>query len=154
MKRWHRPAATLVALGPPAGCAWFVDGIGRWDLFERTGTITAAVGLALASRRYLQHGIAELASLQADNPPNLNAEEDIHTTKLGLALSAFGMVISGWGRYLGWWSFLFVAFWAFMAYRDARRDHLYIRSRFPKAATEAEPRSHLSERCLEENKLR
>jgi len=118
--RWHRPVAAVLALSPPIGCAWLSDG--QWELFERTGTITAAVGLALASRRYLQHGIAELASLQADRASELNAAEDIHNTKLGLALSAFGMVISGWGRFLGWWCFLFVAIWGLMALRDMRRD--------------------------------
>ncbi|MGC2460810.1 MAG: hypothetical protein WA446_07555 [Steroidobacteraceae bacterium] len=30
---------------------------------------------------------------------------DAYTAKLGLALSAFGTIICGWGEYLGWWSF-------------------------------------------------
>lgn len=127
--RWHRPIAALAALSPPLGCAWFAEGSGRWDLFERTGSITAAIGLTLASRRYLQHGIAELALLHADSAQDLNAEEDIHSTKLGLALSAFGTVIWGWGIYLGWWSFLFVAPWAMMALRDAWRDRRLVDSR-------------------------
>ena len=127
--RWLRPAAAAAALSPPVGCAWLAAGDLRWELFERTGSITAAVGLALASRRYLQHGISELASLHADKAANLNAEEDIHSTKLGLALSAFGMLISGWGRYLEWWSFLFVALWALLALRDFRRDLLHLKGR-------------------------
>lgn len=120
--RWHRPLAALLALSPPVGSAWYADMFDRWDLFERTGSITAAVGLGLASRRYLQHGIAELASLHAAPKPALDAAEEIHSNKLGLALSALGMVISGWGRYLGWWCFAFIALWAAMALRDLRRD--------------------------------
>ena len=46
----------------------------------------------------------------------------ILTAKLGLALSAFGTVIWGWGRYLGWWSFGYLVIWASFAVRDARRD--------------------------------
>ena len=125
--RWHRPIAALLALIPPVACAFYAESQERWDLFERTGSITAAVGLVLASRRYLQHGIAELASLHSSNAPVLNAKDDIHSTKLGLALSAFGMVISGWGRYLTWWSFLFVALWAAMAIRDFWRDSRHLR---------------------------
>jgi len=120
--RWHRPIAAALALSPPIGCAWFAEDSGRWDLFERTGSITAAIGLALASRRYLQHGIAELASLHTSKAADLHAKDDIHSTKLGLALSAFGMLVSGWGRYLGWWSFLFAAIWAVLAIRDILRD--------------------------------
>ena len=131
--RWHRPIAAVLALSPPVACAWYAENNGRWDLFERTGSITAAVGLALASRRYLQHGIAELASLHSTNAPSLNARDDIHSTKLGLALSAFGMIISGWGRYLGWWSFLFVALWAAMAARDIWRDFRLLRGLNPAA---------------------
>jgi len=127
--RWHRPLAGFLALSPPIACAFYADSHGRWDLFERTGTITAAVGLALASRRYIQHGIEELASLHSSNAPVLNAKDDIHSNKLGLALSAFGMIISGWGRYLTWWSFLFVALWAAFALRDIRRDMRLMRGR-------------------------
>ena len=119
--RWHRPLAVLLALGPPLGCAWFAQDSGRWDLFERAGSITATVGLTLASRRYLQHGIAELATLHAQHSAKLHAAEDIHTTKLGFALSAFGTIIWGWGDVIGWWSFLFVGPWATMALRDAWR---------------------------------
>ena len=129
LARWHRPIAAALALSPPIGCAWFAESSGRWDLFERTGSITAAVGLALASRRYLQHGIAELASLHTRKAPTLHAEDDIHSTKLGLALSAFGMLVSGWGRYLGWWSFLFAALWAVLAIRDVLRDLRHDRGR-------------------------
>lgn len=48
--------------------------------------------------------------------------EDIFTTKLGLALSAFGTIIWGWGQYLGWWSFSYLVVWALFAIRDALRD--------------------------------
>ena len=120
--RWHRSVAAFLALSPPIGCVWFVQDSGRWDLFERTGSITAAVGLLLASRRHLEHGIVELASLHHDARSQLNVEDDIHSTKLGLALSAFGTVIWGWGQYLRWWSFLFVPVWSLFVLRDAWRD--------------------------------
>jgi len=127
--RWHRPAAAALALSPPVACAWYAHYSGRWDLFERTGSITAAIGLLLASRRHLQHGIAELASLQTGSSTELNAKDDVHSTKLGLALSAFGTVIWGWGHYLHWWSFGFISLWAMLVLRDIRRDVRYARRR-------------------------
>ena len=48
--------------------------------------------------------------------------DDIYTAKLGLALSAFGTIIWGWGQYLGWWSFSYLVVWAVIAARDAWRD--------------------------------
>ena len=45
--------------------------------------------------------------------------EDIYTAKLGLAVSAFGTIIWGWGKYLGWWSFSYLVVWAVIAARDA-----------------------------------
>jgi len=119
---WHRPVAALAALSPPVGSACYAQEMGRWDLFERAGSITVAIGLLLASRRYLQHGIAELASLHADQARSLDAEEDIHSTKLGLALSAFGTFVWGWGSIAGWWSFSLILPWMLIALRDARRD--------------------------------
>ncbi|HME73727.1 MAG TPA: hypothetical protein VKM54_28270 [Myxococcota bacterium] len=58
----------------------------------------------VASRRYVQHGILELAMLRANEVLKSDLAEvleDIFTAKLGLALSGFGTVIAGWGKYLG-----------------------------------------------------
>ena len=134
LTRWHRPIAALLALSPPIASAWYAGPHDRWDLFERSGSITVAVGLLLASRRYLQHGIAELASLHVDQALCLNAEEDIHSTKLGLALSAFGTLVWGWGGILGWWSFSLILPWTLIALRDVRRDRLHRRERRSAAA--------------------
>lgn len=115
----------FLALCPPAVCALIAENSGRWELFERSGSITAAIGLVVASRRYIRHSIFELAALRTKSDPNPELGEvlrDIYTAKVGLALSAFGTVIWGWGKYLGWWSFSFLAVWAALAVRDARRD--------------------------------
>jgi hypothetical protein len=54
--------------------------------------------------------------------------EDIYTQKLGLAISAFGTVIWGWGGYLRWWTFSFLALWAAIAAYDAWRDFVRLRN--------------------------
>jgi len=121
--RWRRVAATIMAISPPILCACLAGSSGNWELFERSGSITTAIGLVLASRRYVQYGVLELA-MQARGPAPDAREmlEDILTAKLGLALSAFGTVIWGWGKYIGWWSFTCLLVWALFAARDARRD--------------------------------
>lgn len=118
-------AAVILAICPAVVFAFLATKSGRWDLFERSGSIITAIGLLVASRRYVQFGILELAMLQAGNHGKPNTAEvldDILTAKLGLALSAFGTVIWGWGEYLGWWSFGCLAIWALFAIRDTRRD--------------------------------
>ncbi|HYX47982.1 MAG TPA: hypothetical protein VE820_14325 [Sphingomicrobium sp.] len=122
--RVRRVAAIAVAISPPLICAFLARNSGSWDLFERSGSITTAIGLALASRRYIQYGALELAMLRAHRLETDAAEilEEIFTAKLGLALSAFGTIIWGWGKYLGWWSFGALFIWALFAARDARRD--------------------------------
>ena len=117
-------AQAIVAISPPILCACLASHCGNWDLFERSGSITTAIGLLMTSRRYLQYGVLELAMLQARGPTTeaLEMLEDIHTAKLGLALSAFGTVIWGWGKYIGWWSFICLLVWALFAARDVRRD--------------------------------
>jgi hypothetical protein len=123
-------AAITLALSPPLLCAWFATVHDRWDLFERSGSLTAAIGLLLASRKYLRHGVIELATLRPNAEPASNIDElleDIHTAKLGLALSAFGTVIWGWGTYLGWWGFSLLAVWAAMVALDAWRDFVHLR---------------------------
>ncbi len=120
-----RSAALLIlATSPPIVCAFLARTNDRWDLFERSGSITTAIGLLLASRRYLRYGVLELALLHAKKlqPDVTEVFEDIFTAKRGLALSAFGTIIWGWGNYLRWWSFVVLLVWALFAVRDARRD--------------------------------
>ena len=121
--RVRRVAALLLAISPPIACAFLASELGRWDLFERSGSITTAIGLMLASRRYIRYSVLELAVLHAQPKPNIaQILEDIFTAKLGLALSAFGTIIWGWGKYLGWASFTYLMVWALVAARDFRRD--------------------------------
>lgn len=123
--RSRRAAALILGISPLIICALFASGSDRWDLFERSGSITTTIGLLLAARRYLQHGMLELAALNLADASRSDAAErmeEIFTSKLGLALSAFGTVVWGWGKYLQWWSFLYLAIWALFAIRDAYRD--------------------------------
>ena len=53
--------------------------------------------------------------------------EDIHATKLGLAVSAFGMMIWGVGKYLQWWTFTYLIVWAAIVVFDAWRDFVRLR---------------------------
>ena len=121
----RRLAAAVLAISPPFVCALLAEATGRWDLFERSGSITAAIGLFLASRRYIRHGALELTMLRVNDALKSDTAEvleDVLTGKLGLALSAFGSIIWGWGTYLGWWCFAFTAIWVIGALRDAHRD--------------------------------
>jgi hypothetical protein len=117
-------AAVLLAISPPIVCAFLARSSDRWDLFERSGSITTAIGLFLASRRYIRYGALELAMLHAQKlqPDVTEIFEDVFTAKRGLALSAFGTIIWGWGQYLRWWSFGCLLAWALFAVFDARRD--------------------------------
>ena len=129
--RARRAAAILLAVSPPIICALFVTGPNHWTLFERTGSLTAAIGLLLASRQYLQPGIFELAIMNRNKEPASDMVEhleDIYTHKLGLAVSAFGSIIMGWGTYLRWWTFSYLAVWAAIAAYDAWRDFLRLRA--------------------------
>jgi hypothetical protein len=129
--RARRLAAGILAVSPPLICAWFATGPDRWDLFERSGALTSSVGLLLASRQYLRHGVLELAILQINNSQSnsnmVELLENIFTAKLGLAISAFGTIIWGWGKYLRWWSFSYLVVWAAIAARDAWRDSVRLR---------------------------
>jgi hypothetical protein len=121
----RRIVTVVLAVLPPIVCASIAESSGNWDLFERSGSITAAIGLIVASRRYIHYGVLELLHAHKELKSDI-AEllEDIFTQKLGLALSGFGMIISGWGKYLGWWSFSYLLVWALFALRDARRDFI------------------------------
>jgi hypothetical protein len=66
--RPRRVATTIMAISPPILCACLAGHSGNWDLFERSGSITTAIGLQVASRRYAQYGVLELAMLQAREP--------------------------------------------------------------------------------------
>jgi hypothetical protein len=115
----------VLGLCPPLLGGWFAQSSGNWDLFERSGSITTAIGLLVASRRYFQYGVHELAKLRADDerkPEMTKLLEDVLTAKESLALSAFGTIVSGWGKYLGWWSFSCMLLWAWFAFRDIYRD--------------------------------
>ena len=132
----HRVRTVVIvalAVCPSIVCARLAENSGAWDLFERSGSITTAIGLLVASRRYIQHGVLELAALQANEKLRSNVAEvleEILTAKLGLALSAFGTIIWGWGKYIGWWSFAYLLVWALFALRDARHDFARVRSQF------------------------
>ena len=116
--------AAIVALAAPVVCAAFASTSGRWDLFERSGSITTACGLLLASRRYIRYGVVELTLLHAQRRRAEVTEiiADILTAKEGLALSAVGTLIWGWGAYLHWWSFGCLLVWATFAALHANRD--------------------------------
>ena len=124
MHRLRGAAALGVAILPPIVCAILARHSGRWDLFERSGSITTAIGLGLASRRYIKYTPLELATAQANaNEGDLGEKlEETITAKLGLALSAFGTIVWGWGTYLGWWSFSCLGIWALFALCEVRRD--------------------------------
>ena len=128
--RFRRVAAITLAVSPPMICALFVTGPDRWTLFERSGSLTAAIGLLLASRQYLKPGTLELAIMNRRNESKSNMVEileDIRVHKLGLAVSAFGSIIMGWGRYLGLWTFSYLVIWAAIAAFDAWRDFVRLR---------------------------
>ncbi len=121
--RVRRIVATVLAITPPVLFACLAAKSGNWDLFERSGSITTAIGLLVASRRYIEHGVVELAlHKQRLTPDKAEMLEDVVTAKLGLALSAFGTIVWGWGKYLGWWSFTLMLVWTLFAVRDVRRD--------------------------------
>jgi hypothetical protein len=98
----RRLAASVLAISAPFACALLAEATGRWDLFERSGSITAAIGLFLASQRYIRHGALELTMLRVNDALKSDAEvlEDVLTGKLGLALSALGSIIWGWALIL------------------------------------------------------
>ena len=127
----------VLGLCPPLLGGWFAQSSGNWDLFERSGSMSSAIGLAVASRRYFQYGVRELAMLRADD--KLKSElaellEDVLTAKLGLALSAFGMIVGAWGKYLGWWTFSYLLLWAWLAFRDIYKDSIRLKKSHPGAA--------------------
>jgi len=144
LSRYCRRSIVAVVLGvsAPIICGWIAQRSNDWGLFERSGSITAAIGLLTASRRYVRHSIVELAELRATEGPKAGSAqllEDIVTAKLGLALSGFGTVIWGWGQYLGWWSFSCLLLWAFLALRDAHRDQAHLRDNEPAPAVSPAP---------------
>ena len=129
-RRAYHIVAIMLAVSPPLIAATFATGPEHWDLFERSGALTTTIGFLLASRRYLHRGIIELAMIDQDNGSRANIRElaeDIHATKLGMAVSAFGTIIWGWGEILQWWTFGCLIIWAAVAAFDVRRDFVRLR---------------------------
>ena len=125
----------VLGLCPPLLGGWLAQSSGNWELFERSGSMTAAIGLVVASRRYFQYGVHELAMLRADQ--ELKSEmtkllEDVLMAKEGLALSAFGTIISAWGKYFGWWSFSYLLVWVWFVFRDMYRDSIRLKKKSPR----------------------
>jgi hypothetical protein len=128
----------VLGLCPPLFGGWSAQSSGNWDLFERCGSLTAAIGLLVASRRYFQYGVLELAMSRADDEPKsemAQSLDDVLTGKTGLALSAFGTIVWGWGEYLGWWSFGYLLVWAWFACRDIYWDSMRLKKIHSGAAT-------------------
>lgn len=127
----------VLGLCPPLLGGWLAQSSGNWELFERSGSMTAAIGLVVASRRYFQYGVHELAMLRAHDEQKSETAallEDVLTAKQGLALSAFGTFVSAWGKYLGWWSFSYLLVWAWFVFRDIYRDSVRLKKSHPDAA--------------------
>ena len=128
--RARRAVAVFLAVSPPLFCAFFASASDRWDIFERSGSLTTTIGLLLASRRYLRPGIFEMAITSRNHESKSDMTEfleDIYTQKLGLAISAFGTILWGWGIYLRWWTFSYLVVWATIAAYDAWRDFVRLR---------------------------
>jgi hypothetical protein len=139
-QRGYGAVAIFLAVSPPLIAALFATGPERWELFERSGALTTTIGLLLASRRYLQRGIIEIAMIDAGHGSESNMTdllEDVHATKLGLAISAFGTIIWGLGKYLRWWTFSSLIVWAAITALDAWRDLVCLRDN-PSAVPSAE----------------
>ena len=125
-----RTIAVCLAVSPPVLCALLVRGPERWSLFERSGALTSAIGLLAAARRYIHRGVIEIATMDRDGDSQSNRlelVENVHATKMGFVISAFGMVIGATGKYLHWWTFSFLVAWAAMIAFDAWRDFVRLR---------------------------
>jgi hypothetical protein len=113
-------AIIVLAVLPALICACVAQASKRWDLFERSGSVTTIIGLLLASRPYFEYTITDLVTAHADEHAAFKprvALSNILAAKRGLTLSAFGSLIWGWGTYLRWWSFSVLALWMiFMVY--------------------------------------
>ncbi|WP_233888374.1 hypothetical protein [Paraburkholderia flagellata] len=122
----------VLAVSPAIICACIAQASGRWDLFERSGSVITITGLLLASRRYLEHTVTDLVVAHANGDASFkphHALSEVLAARRGLTLSAFGTLIWGWGTFLRWWSFGVLALWmAFVVYR-AFRDPVLQRTR-------------------------
>jgi hypothetical protein len=121
--------AILFAVLPAFFCAWLADRSGRWDLFERAGSIATTIGLVFASGRYVVHSVIELGVSRSGKPDPSLAEvlDEVIGARIGFALSGFGTLVWGWGAYLRWWSFLYLAVWALFAAGRIRWDRRILR---------------------------
>jgi hypothetical protein len=113
-------AIIAITICPAIVCAYLSQTSSNWHMFERSGSIVTIVGLLIASRRYIEHSVTDLVS--EDSKLKLEkAVSDVLAARRGLTLSAFGTLVWGWGLFLRWWSFGFLALWlAFVFYRALR----------------------------------
>ena len=121
----RRLAAAVLAISPPFVFALLAEARAAGTCSSVRGPSLQPSAFSLASRRYIQHGALELTMLRVNDALKSDTAEvleDVVTGKLGLALSAFGSIIWGWGAYLGWWCFAFMAIWVIGVLRDAHRD--------------------------------
>jgi hypothetical protein len=111
----------VLAVCPSVVCAYLAQTSSDWHLFERSGSIVTIAGLLLASRRYFERTVTDLVVAHTRDDAGFERNEvlsSILDARRGLTLSAFGTLIWGWGIYLRWWSFAFLALWlGFVFYR-------------------------------------
>ncbi|RZF25783.1 hypothetical protein EVC45_31370 [Paraburkholderia sp. UYCP14C] len=124
-------AMIALAVSPAVLCAYLAQASGRWDLFERSGSVITITGLLLASRRYLERTVTDLVVAHANGDAGFkphHALSEVLAVRRGLTLSAFGTLIWGWGIFLRWWSFGVLALWMVLVIYRAFRDPVLRRS--------------------------
>jgi hypothetical protein len=125
--RFRKLVAISFAVFPAFLCAWLAERSGRWDLFERAGSIATTTGLVFASGRYVRHTVLELAVTGQPGAGLAEVLDEVSGARIGFALSGFGTLVWGWGAYLRWWSFLYLAVCGLFAIRRIRRDNRILR---------------------------
>lgn len=119
-------AGIVAGVSPAIFCAWCANQSGRWDLFERAGSIATTIGLIFATGRYIRHSTLELVMSRSRThyPPDLvESLDEVIGARVGLALSGFGTLVWGWGAYLRWWSFGYLAVWGLLAAYRLRQNY-------------------------------
>ncbi len=100
----------------------FADRLGLVPCFTPVRSRMAEAFVKTFKRDY------EALHKQRLTPDKAEMLEDVVTAKLGLALSAFGTIVWGWGKYLGWWSFTLMLVWTLFAVRDVKALAAYLSS--------------------------